>query len=163
VVDKDGHWQLLRIRPYKTQDDRLSGAVLAMVNIDGTRRFQAHLDQSRESFKIVFETVRQPLVLLDPDLHVLAANRAFYETFRGTVKDTEQRPLIFLSEGRWDSAELRALLGRVLAGGSAESLLTAPDVPAGARGPMIVRAQALELQNHTRGVLMVIDDAPEAK
>lgn len=35
VQDRGGHWYLLRIRPYRTASDRVSGAVLAFVDIAG--------------------------------------------------------------------------------------------------------------------------------
>ncbi len=162
ILDNEGHWQLLRIRPYRTLDKRLSGAVLAMVNIDGTRRYQTHLEQARDSFRAVFETVRQALVLMDAGLHVLAANRAFYETFRLTPEEIERRPMVDLAGGRWNVPELHDMLGRVLAGGGSAERTIEPDLPGFGRRRLITRAQPLELEDHTRGVLMVVEDAPEA-
>jgi two-component system, chemotaxis family, CheB/CheR fusion protein len=38
VQDKQGHWYLLRIRPYKSADNRIDGAVLALFDIDAAKR-----------------------------------------------------------------------------------------------------------------------------
>jgi two-component system CheB/CheR fusion protein len=38
VQDKKGHWFRLQVRPYKTVDNRIDGAVLALVDIDGLKQ-----------------------------------------------------------------------------------------------------------------------------
>jgi two-component system CheB/CheR fusion protein len=38
VQDKQGHWYLLRIRPYKSADNRIDGAVVALFDIDAAKR-----------------------------------------------------------------------------------------------------------------------------
>jgi two-component system, chemotaxis family, CheB/CheR fusion protein len=38
VQDRKGHWYALRIRPYRTLDDRIDGAVLVLINIDDLKR-----------------------------------------------------------------------------------------------------------------------------
>lgn len=38
VQDRRGYWYSLRIRPYKTTDNKIDGAVLVIVDIDGIRR-----------------------------------------------------------------------------------------------------------------------------
>jgi two-component system CheB/CheR fusion protein len=37
VTDKDGRKYSLRVRPYRTTDDKIDGAVLTLVDIDGTK------------------------------------------------------------------------------------------------------------------------------
>jgi two-component system CheB/CheR fusion protein len=38
VQDKQGHWYLLRLRPYKNADNRIDGAVVALFDIDAAKR-----------------------------------------------------------------------------------------------------------------------------
>src|SRR5438477_7072602 len=38
VTDKDGRKYSLRVRPYRTTDNKIDGAVLTLVDIDGTKR-----------------------------------------------------------------------------------------------------------------------------
>lgn len=35
--DKQGHWWSVRIRPYKTTDHKIDGAVIAVVDIDAIK------------------------------------------------------------------------------------------------------------------------------
>jgi two-component system CheB/CheR fusion protein len=43
VRDRQGHWYSLRIRPYKTSDDRIDGSVLTLVDIDEIKRLRSQL------------------------------------------------------------------------------------------------------------------------
>lgn len=47
VRDRSGRWYSIRIRPYKTVDNRIEGAVLAVVDIDVVKRAEAVHDQQR--------------------------------------------------------------------------------------------------------------------
>jgi two-component system, chemotaxis family, CheB/CheR fusion protein len=41
VQDKQGHWYLLRVRPYKSADNHIDGAVVALFDIDAAKRASA--------------------------------------------------------------------------------------------------------------------------
>lgn len=47
VHDRSGRWYSIRICPYKTVDNRIEGAVLAVVDIDVVKRAEAVHDQQR--------------------------------------------------------------------------------------------------------------------
>src|SRR3954451_13787504 len=58
----------------------------------------------------VFDTVREPLLVLDAGLRVRSANSAFYETFHVSAAETENQLIYELGNGQWDIAALRTLL-----------------------------------------------------
>lgn len=58
----------------------------------------------------ILDTVRQPLLVLDPDFRVTQANRAFFRTFRVQPADTIGTVLFALGDGQWDIAPLREML-----------------------------------------------------
>jgi len=62
----------------------------------------------------IVNTVRVPLVVLDATLHVLMANRYFYECFQVTPLETEAHLLYDLGNGQWNIPALRNLLDRIL-------------------------------------------------
>jgi PAS domain S-box-containing protein len=62
----------------------------------------------------IVETVREPLIILDGNLHVVSANRSFYETFHVLPEETEDRSLYKLGDGQWDIPRLRTLLENIL-------------------------------------------------
>ena len=73
----------LYIRPYKTLDHKVGGAVLMFIDIDALKRREQEIKQSRDYAVSIVETVREPLLVLDGDLRVRTANRAFYQGFPG--------------------------------------------------------------------------------
>ena len=111
VQDKQGHWYSLRIRPYKTLDNVIEGAVLALLDIDALKTEVNEMHLYAES---IVETVRQPLIVLDGNLRVLTANAAFYDTFRVEKDKTLGRFLYTLGDGQWNIPALRELLERIL-------------------------------------------------
>jgi PAS domain-containing protein len=62
----------------------------------------------------IVATVREPLVVLDQDLRVIAASRSFYRTFKVDPDETEGRLLYELGNGEWDIPKLRSLLEKIL-------------------------------------------------
>ena len=72
------------------------------------------LRYSRSYLDVIVETARESLVVLDRDLRVQKANRAFYETFRVSAEETIKRYIYDLGEGQWNIPALRTLLEGVL-------------------------------------------------
>jgi chemotaxis protein methyltransferase CheR len=62
----------------------------------------------------IVNTVREPLLVLDANLRVLAASRSFYLTFKVNRADTHGRLLYTLGEGQWDIPSLRLLLEKIV-------------------------------------------------
>jgi signal transduction histidine kinase/CheY-like chemotaxis protein len=62
----------------------------------------------------VVEVVREPLIILDNDLRVQKANRAFYRTFDQSEDETETRSIYDLARGSWNLPALRTLLEKAL-------------------------------------------------
>ena len=107
IQDGQGRWYLLRIRPYKTLENHINGAVMMVVDIDTLKRAHAYAEA-------VVATVRAPVLVLDADLRVRTANRAFYDTFEVAPTETEGRLLYELGDGQWNIPALRRLLDDVL-------------------------------------------------
>jgi PAS domain-containing protein len=64
--------------------------------------------------KTVVDIVREPILILDKDFRVMAANEAFYRTFQVDPKDTEKKLVYNLGNGQWDIPALRKLLEEIL-------------------------------------------------
>jgi chemotaxis protein methyltransferase CheR len=62
----------------------------------------------------IVDTVREPLLVLDKDLRVLAASRSFYSTFQVVPSSTQGHLIYELGNGQWDIPELRLLLERIV-------------------------------------------------
>jgi two-component sensor histidine kinase len=62
----------------------------------------------------IVDTVREPLLVLDKDLRVLAASRSFFLKFIVDRTETQGKLLYELGDGQWDIPDLRLLLERVV-------------------------------------------------
>ncbi|MFN2400033.1 MAG: CheR family methyltransferase [Gemmatimonadaceae bacterium] len=114
VRDRSGRWYSMRVRPYRTADNRIDGAVITFLDIDELKRASIQLDESRRFAQGIVETVREPLLVLDSKLRVVSANIAFYRTFQVSPEETESRPFYDIGARQWDSSVLRSLLEEIL-------------------------------------------------
>lgn len=62
----------------------------------------------------IVDTIREPLLVLDKDLRVVAASRSFYKTFKLERQDVQGLRIYALAKGQWNIPELRLLLERIL-------------------------------------------------
>src|SRR5262249_21751853 len=99
VLDKDKHWWSVRIRPYKTTDNKIDGAVVALVDIDVLKSSAELLSNGKEFAQAIIATVRQPLVVLDKEFNVKSVNDAFCERFQVSREETVNHRLYDLGNG----------------------------------------------------------------
>lgn len=64
--------------------------------------------------KTVVDVMREPILILDKDFRVKAANESFYRTFQVVPKDTEKKIVYELGSGQWNIPALRKLLEDIL-------------------------------------------------
>jgi PAS domain S-box-containing protein len=90
------------------------GALLIFCDVSERQRAVRGMEEARVFAEGIIQTVREPLVVLTTDLHVKAANRSFYQTFRVTAQETEGQSLFTLGNRQWDIPQLRQLLEEIL-------------------------------------------------
>ena len=62
----------------------------------------------------IVDTVREPVIVLDKGLRVIAASRAFYSKFEVSPEETQRKLLYELGDGQWDIPKLRVLLENII-------------------------------------------------
>jgi chemotaxis protein methyltransferase CheR len=62
----------------------------------------------------IVDTVREPVIVLDKALRVIAASRSFYSAFEVSPEETQGKLLYALGDGQWDIPKLRLLLEQIL-------------------------------------------------
>ena len=62
----------------------------------------------------IVDTVREPVVVLDNRLRVIAASRSFYTAFKVSPEETQGRLLYALGDAQWDIPKLRVLLEKII-------------------------------------------------
>ena len=80
----------------------------------GENRPLSAFEDGRALAQAIVDTVREPLLVLDRELRVVAASRSFYETFQADREETQGRLLYTLGDGQWDIPALRTLLEKIV-------------------------------------------------
>ena len=113
-----------------------------------------------DTTEAIVRTIRQPVLVLDRDLTVKLANRAFAECFEVSETETVGRPLPELGNGQWDIPELRQLLAMLSdKGEEVEGYRVEHDFETIGRRAMIINGRRLE-GDHGR-LLLAISDVTE--
>ena len=118
VQDPEGHWYHLRIRPYRTMENRINGAVLSLGSIDEIKLSAGKCERYRHYAEAAMEMARDPVLVLGRDLRAIAANPVFHARFRLSSGDIVGRDLNELEKDRLP--RLRELLEKELAAKSAQ-------------------------------------------
>jgi two-component sensor histidine kinase len=109
----------------------------------------------------IVDTVREPLVVLDDELRVVAASRSFYLTFKVNRNETQGRLLFELGDGAWDIPKLRLLLGKIIPErGEMEDYEVDHDFPDIGHRTMLLNARKVfyEVGSHANIILLGIED-----
>ncbi len=107
------HYQL-RILPYRTVKNLIDGVVLTFMDVTTLQKAKRQAEDAKIYAENIIRTVRGPLLVLDADLRVQAANQSFCYTFQVSEDETKDALLYALGDGQWNIPELRRVLGEVL-------------------------------------------------
>ena len=122
------------------------------------------LNQSEFAASIA-DTVREPLLVLDDELRVVGANRAFFEMFAVSVDATIGTRLHELGGGEWNIPALRTLLGGVLAASRGVERFEVDHIFA-RTGRRVMWLNAREIARPSgdgRAILLAIDDITDRR
>ena len=146
---------VLRIAPYFHGDRQLSGTVLTFSNVTA---FRASIDAAiyeREYAKAIVNAGTDPLIVLNQDLRLQTANRAFYEMFGVTREALPSVSLDTLENGAFDLVRLHAQLRELLHGTKFEPFeIDHEFVTAGPRR-LILDAHLLSLSDPSRRAILL--------
>ncbi len=84
LQDHNGVWFRLQVRPYRTIDNKIDGAVITLIDIDFLKQKELRTRESLEYMTAVSDTVPFPLVVVNAALQIQSTNRAFYDYFNQT-------------------------------------------------------------------------------
>ena len=102
--DRDGNWFLLRIRPYRTREHKIDGAVILLVDISAQRR----------ATDAILSMVNVPIVAMGIDCKIRNCNNAFKETFKLKDAKISGVPIFEIAGGMFQKPELHKLLEATL-------------------------------------------------
>jgi len=123
---------------------------------------------ARKLAHAILDTVREPLVILDQDLRVVAASQSFYLTFKVKADHAEGKLLYDLGDGQWDIPKLRVLLEKILPEqGAMENYEVEHDFPSIGRRTMLLNARNVSYRDYRAGshstILLGIEDITDKR
>jgi two-component system CheB/CheR fusion protein len=117
VTDQQGKLYSLRIRPYKSVENRIDGAVLTLIDVSTAK-------SGRRLGDAIMEVAAEPVLLMDDRLRIIRGNRAFDQTFDVSSAKLNGRPLSSLGGGAWQTRDFTRSLQRMLTEQSRSAELT---------------------------------------
>jgi PAS domain S-box-containing protein len=109
------------------------------------------------------ETIREGILVLEPDLTIRFANRSFCQTFAVEPEHTVGRKLYEIGNGQWDIPKLRAKLDTIISGRKTiEAFEVEYFFPSIGRRIMMLNARKVYRPgNKIRQILLAIEDVTE--
>ena len=113
----------------------------------------------------IIDAVRDPLVVLDHNLRIIAASRSFYQTFRLARDNVRGHSLFKVNDGQWDMPELRHLLELLAKDGSAiEAYEVDREFPSIGQRVMLLSARKVSYETGTHAtVLLAFEDITDRR
>lgn len=141
---------------------------LPIVEPFGPDFFKRLWEESWTYIKTVVDIVREPILILDKNLRVMAANEAFYRSFQVEAKDTESKIIYTLGNGQWNIPALKKLLEDILPKNTFfRGFEVTHDFPFIGRKVMILNARQIHAKNNSASesfppiILLAMEDVTE--
>jgi two-component system CheB/CheR fusion protein len=130
--------------------------VLSLFEVTDLKTHQRELEEARRYAEAIIETIHDPLLVLDRELRVNTANRAFCRMFDVTEEQTAGVYLYELGNKQWDIPPLREALGQVLSdGGQITGYHVTHEFPTIGRRTMRLNARKLAGNDHRAPMILL--------
>jgi two-component system, chemotaxis family, CheB/CheR fusion protein len=157
VQDREGRWHLLRVRPYRTAENKIEGLVVVLVDIDQLRRSQQHLMDARDFASAVVESVPVPIVVLNEDCTIRTVNTAFRQMTQISTKELEGRSLPEVTALLWGVDDFREKMESLLRSQNGTTLEFEHASTKGLPKILLFKARALSTDG-SRVLLLMMED-----
>ncbi|MES2203349.1 MAG: histidine kinase dimerization/phosphoacceptor domain -containing protein [Patescibacteria group bacterium] len=114
--------------------------------------------------RAIIDTIREPLIVLDGNLRILAASRSFYAKFNLSAETTEGKMFYDLRGGEWNIPALRDLLEKVIPEKTTvEGYQVSHNFPSIGERLMLVNARQIRYETGEKRLLLSIIDITEQR
>jgi PAS domain S-box-containing protein len=144
----------------------LDGSILlAIEDVSEERAARAESKRSWQLTQSIVDTIRDPLVVLENNMTIVTASKAFLTIFGITEAETRGRRVAELGQHQWDVPALRNLMEKVLPENKPiESFEIEDDFPGLGRRVFNLNARKISQPgNHAHRMLLVFEDITDRK
>jgi len=176
-------WNELFISPISIHDGKVSHFIGVQNDITRRKNAEENLAYEREQVELkiqertkelkenkeyldsIVQTIRQGLLVLDPQYKVISANDFFLKTFKVEKRETIGRSLYDLGNGQWNIEQLRILLEQILPSNNPVlDFEVDHEFPHIGRKLMLLNAHRVELEGSFKDrILLAIEDITEIR
>lgn len=110
VKTRKSEWYNMRIMPYRTMDNFISGAVLTFTKITPLKSLENKLSTLFSYVQAVVDASSEAAVILDHDRKVLVVNAAFLKMFHLKEFEIKEHYFMEIVRNRWNTNKLDELL-----------------------------------------------------
>jgi two-component system, chemotaxis family, CheB/CheR fusion protein len=161
VSDRNGHRYSLRVRPYKTGDDKVQGVLVVLLDTDLIYRARDQAQKSGDYAHAILETIREALVVVDSECRVFSVNRSFCDLFRVSPESMEHQSFFGPGAFQCNAPRLRERLQDVLSKGAEIKDFDVDQLfPEIGRRRLLLNARRIDA---TQTILIAIEDVTERK
>ncbi|MFA8442770.1 CheR family methyltransferase [Yoonia sp.] len=165
LLSETGHAYVRRILPYRTQDGAIDGVVVRFSDVSDLKKLQKASQKARKFAERVVDTIRDPLLILDARLRIVSVNQSFHRAFGTADEDVIGQDLFTIQSARWNIAQLRRVLERVLPDKTTVEGFEATSDPH-QMGPRHMLLNARQVEGDAEGgelILLAIEDVTAVK
>jgi two-component system CheB/CheR fusion protein len=92
VQDREGRWYSMRVRPYRTMDNKIDGAVMTFIDIDAAKRIHLELQREQTFTAAVLESAAALVMVTDMEGHIARFNLACRRLSEYSFEEVEGKP-----------------------------------------------------------------------
>ncbi len=164
VEDSEGRAYLMRIRPYRTSEDRIDGTVLQLLDVSEIKRSLENVRHARDYAEAIVNTIHEPLAVVDGQLTIRDANRAFYDSMEAPEHAAKGKAIFDISSGRFDTSAIRTLFDQLKEGvAELNDVEIEPKLLNGETQTLLINARRLKSPDREPLILMALEDITERK
>ena len=93
VQDREGRWYSMRVRPYRTMDNKIDGAVMTFIDIDAAKRIHLELQREQTFTAAVLESAAALVMVTDMEGHIARFNLACRRLSEYSFEEVEGKPV----------------------------------------------------------------------
>ena len=161
VHEKDGAWYVMRVRPYKTWDSKIDGAVISFQDIDDLKK---SVSEGRSYADGLIQNAREAILILDSNVRISAANPAFSKVFQLSSDQVRGRSLAEIAGGQWVTPQFRERLQDVFRRDvRMDEFEFQHDFPKLGPRTMLFNARRIEPTRGNPAIMLSIEDITESK
>jgi two-component system CheB/CheR fusion protein len=112
VKDNEGNWYSLKIRPYRTIENKIDGVVISLLDVDFIKKAFDGKSADLSLIRSALDLLEQPVLILDNNLKILEINKPFLR-YLNSKKNKLMGESIGILSGELDINPLQNILEKI--------------------------------------------------